>query len=105
MAEKKKKSARSFFALFGVTLAAAAALVALSFAVSLPALLYAGIGAAALSAVLALIGSAATKTAKALTSRTESEITALGAPNGSSFEDRIEFIRNKLLLCLERENA
>lgn len=102
-AEKKKKSARSFFALFGVTLAAAAALVALSFAVSLPALLYAGIGAAALSAVLAFIGSAATKTAKTLTSRTESEITALGAPNGSSFEDRIEFIRNTLLLCLERE--
>lgn len=102
-ADKKKNSGKVMFTVFAVLLAIGAALFGASFA--LPTLLYAGIGTSAASAIFAILGATALKNAKALKNKTESEITALGAPDsrGTSAEERIELIRKQLLLCLEKE--
>ncbi len=104
-ANKKKKTGSALLAVFGASLAAAVCLAALSFPLAVTPLLYAGIGAAALSAIFAVAGASSRSASKRMTEKTDAEIKALGAPSkeGLSFEDRIDMIKKSLLICLERE--
>jgi hypothetical protein len=99
-ANQKKKSGKTFFALFGILLAIGLALAGLS--AVLPSLLYAGIGAAAISAVFLILGTSAHKASKELLIKTEDELSSLGAVNGT-LEERLETVKDRISLCLKNE--
>ena len=99
-AEKKKKTGRVFLAVFGILLTLGLALAGLS--AVLPTLLYAGIGAAAVSVVFLILRTSSLKASKELIAKTEGELLSLGAADGT-LEERLESVKKRLGICIMRE--
>jgi len=104
--ERKKKLGKTLLAAFGAVMGASAVIAALSFPLTIPYLLYGGIGGAAISIVLLILGLSSRSSAKKLTEKLEHSLEALGSPasDGFSYTERITLIRSTLTLCLERES-
>ena len=101
----KKKNGKSLLTAFGAVLGISAVLVGLSIPLTIPYLLYGGIGGAAVSVLLLILGLSSRSSSKKLIEKLERDLLALGSPvsDGFSYQDRITLIRSTLALCLERE--
>ena len=104
--EKKKKTGRSLSVASCAAFAISACLIALSFAISIPYLLYIGIGGAAISAILLATGLSSSTSAKKLAEKLDRDLDENGAPihSANSVKGRIAIIRNTLSLCLGHES-
>lgn len=105
LSDKKKKRGGALLTVFALCLALGAILGGISFALSIPYLIYAAAGLAALSAVFAVAGLVSRSGAKKLQSETDARLTEYGAPpsRGLSVSDRLTLLRDLIMTVLEED--